>query len=164
MADGLGHGVDANVAAEAAMQTAREQVQASGPLLLERIHGALRPTRGAAVAVAEVDPVARVVRFAGVGNIGAAVVPASGPVRRLVSHAGTAGHHVHRLHEFTYPWDSDSLLVMHSDGLLSRWSLDGYPGLMMRDPSVIAGVLYRDFLRTKDDVSIVVVQEVKTEA
>ena len=52
---------------------------------------------------------------------------------------------------------------MHSDGLLSRWSLDGYPGLMRRDPSVIAGVLYRDYLRTKDDVSVVVVQEVKTE-
>jgi anti-sigma regulatory factor (Ser/Thr protein kinase) len=163
MADGLGHGPDANVAAVTAIRTASEQLQAPAPLLLERIHGALRPTRGAAVAVAQVDAAARVIRFAGVGNIGGAVVPASGAVRRLVSHPGTAGHQVHRLHEFTYPWDSNSLLVMHSDGLLSRWSLDAYPGLMRRDPSVIAGVLYRDYLRTKDDVSVVVVQEVQTE-
>ena len=57
------------------------------------------------------------VRFAGVGNIAAAVIPQSGPVRRLVSYAGTAGHQVRKILEFTYPWDSRSLLVMHSDGL-----------------------------------------------
>src|SRR5581483_5444017 len=164
MVDGLGHGNEANAAAVAAIRTARAEIQASATRLIEHIHTALRPTRGGAVAVAEVDPAAGIVRFAGVGNIGAAIVPESGPVRRLVSHAGTAGHQMYRVHEFTYPWDSSSLLVMHSDGLVSRWSLDGYPGLMRRHPSVIAGVLYRDFMRGKDDVSVVVVQEVKQPA
>ncbi len=164
VADGLGHGADANFASQAALRIARERPQATAPALVELIHAALRPTRGAAVAVAEVDCQARVIRFAGVGNIGAAVVPADGPVRRLVSHAGIAGHRVHRISEFTYPWGSGSMLVMYSDGLISRWSFDSYPGLPLRHPSVIAGVLYRDFVRSKDDVTVIVAQEVKAEA
>jgi anti-sigma regulatory factor (Ser/Thr protein kinase) len=160
MADGLGHGVEANAAAQAAIRTARETAQATTPALLERIHTALRASRGAAVAVAEVDSRAGVVRFVGLGNIGGAIVPESGLVRRMVSHAGTAGHQAHKIQEFTYPWDSRSLLIMHSDGLISHWNLEAYPGLTRRHPSVIAGVLYRDFFRGKDDVTVVVAQEV----
>ena len=45
---------------------------------------------------------------------------------------------------------------MYSDGLASHWDLAPYPGLRTRDPSVIAGVLYRDFSRRRDDVTVVV--------
>lgn len=31
-----------------------------------------------------------------------------------------------------------------------------YPGLLTRDPSVIAGVLYRDFSWRRDDVTVIV--------
>jgi len=48
------------------------------------------------------------------------------------------------------------MLVLHSDGLVSHWSLDAYPGLAARDPSLIAGILYRDFTRGRDDVTVVV--------
>jgi hypothetical protein len=46
--------------------------------------------------------------------------------------------------------------VLHSDGLLTQWSLDPYPGLSSRRPDVIAGVLYRDFRRVRDDATVVV--------
>jgi anti-sigma regulatory factor (Ser/Thr protein kinase) len=163
VADGLGHGPHAADAARAAIRTAREQLNDAAPVLLERIHGALRATRGAAVAVAEIDPPAQVLRFAGVGNISAAIVPEAGPVRHLVSHAGTAGHEVRKISEFTAPWSSRSLLVMHSDGLQTRWSFDAYPGLLERHPSLIAGVLYRDYARGRDDVTVVVVREAISE-
>jgi hypothetical protein len=42
---------------------------------------------------------------------------------------------------------------------MSRWSLEDYPGLAARDPAVIAGVLYRDFSRRRDDVTVVVAAE-----
>jgi anti-sigma regulatory factor (Ser/Thr protein kinase) len=161
VADGLGHGAFAADAARAAVRTAREQPQEPAPTLLERIHGALRPTRGAAVAVAEIDSTAQVLRFAGLGNIAGLVVPESGPVRRLVSHAGTAGHEARKIMEYTYPWDSRSLLVMHSDGLQTQWSFDRYPGLVERHPSLIAGVLYRDYTRRRDDVTVVVAREAR---
>ncbi len=159
IADGLGHGPSAADAARAAIRTVREQSDVDGPALLERIHGALRPTRGAAIAVAAIDSPARVIRFVGVGNIGAAIVPASGPMRRMVSLAGTAGHQMRKISEFTYPWEAGALLVMHSDGLQTQWSFEPYPGLTGRHPSLIAGVLYRDYARGRDDVTVVVARE-----
>jgi anti-sigma regulatory factor (Ser/Thr protein kinase) len=161
VADGLGHGTLASEAAQLAIRTALEQPDDAPPALLARIHGALRATRGAAVAVAEIDVQARIVRFAGIGNIGAAILPETDPMRRLVSHAGTAGHETPKIREFTYPWESRSLLLMYSDGLQTQWSFDAYPGLVERHPSVIAGVLYRDYARGRDDVTVVVAREAR---
>ena len=46
---------------------------------------------------------------------------------------------------------------MHSDGLQTSWDLDRYPGIHRRDPALIAALLYRDFERGRDDVTVVVV-------
>src|SRR5215475_1358438 len=112
----------------------------------------------ARVAVAEVDLEGAVVKFCGVGNI-AGVIATATTTRHLVSHNGTAGHRAGTINEFSYPWPPGGLLVLHSDGLGSHWSLDRYPGLAERDPSLIAGVLYRDFARRRDDVTVVVARE-----
>ena len=76
----------------------------------------------------------------------------------MVSHNGTAGHNASRVQEFTYPVPPDAMILLCSDGLSTQWDLGGYPGLRRRSPSVIAGVLYRDFSRRRDDVSVVVAQ------
>ena len=77
-----------------------------------------------------------------------------------MSHHGTVGHDVRRVQEFTYPWPAGATLVMHSDGLTSHWTFDRYPGLAARHPMLIAGVLYRDFRRGRDDTTVVVLREV----
>jgi hypothetical protein len=48
---------------------------------------------------------------------------------------------------------------MHSDGLGSQWRIDRYPGLSLRHPAMVAGVLYRDFTRGRDDVTVAVLAE-----
>ena len=53
--------------------------------------------------------------------------------------------------ELEYDFPSKSILVLHSDGLTSQWNLDKYAGLRKRHPGLIAGVLYRDFKRGRDD-------------
>jgi hypothetical protein len=163
VADGLGHGLLAAEASQAAIRTALDQPEEPALALLERIHGALRSTRGAAVGIAEIDPSSRVLHFVGIGNISAAIVPPSGPVRHLMSHSGTAGHEVRKIAKFSSPWDSGSLLLMHSDGLQTHWSFDNYPGLLGRHPSLIAGVMFRDYARTRDDVTVVAAQEARLE-
>ncbi len=157
VADGLGHGHEAALAAREAVHLFRSQPRLAPTTLLERIHGALRATRGAAVAAADVDLERRLVRFAGVGNVAATIVAQTS--HSLPSHNGTAGHHVRRIHEFQYPWPPGGLLVMHTDGLGTHWRLDRYAGLAARHCSVIAGVLYRDFARGRDDVTVVVGRE-----
>jgi len=157
VADGLGHGTDAAVAAMAAVNALRTRPQLAPAALIEFAHGALRSTRGAALAVADLD-LSREVRYAGIGNI-TGVLHAPGSVRHLVSHSGIVGHEVRKIQEFVYPWSQDALLIMHSDGLATHWNLDQYPGLAGRHPSLIAGVLYRDFTRGHDDVTVIVAKK-----
>ena len=157
VADGLGHGSFAAEASRRAVELAGEHPTEQPAAVLGVIHAGLRATRGAAVAVAEVTRDAATVRFAGLGNISAALV---GPTasKSLVSHNGIAGHEMRKIQEFTYDWPPEALLVMHSDGISARWDLGRYPGLAQRHPSVVAGVLYRDFSRGRDDALIVVVR------
>jgi anti-sigma regulatory factor (Ser/Thr protein kinase) len=154
LVDGSGHGIEAARAAETAMRTFSQNADAACADLVERMHGALAPTRGGALAVARIDTAAHVVRFVGVGNISAILVNA-GKARHMVSHNGTAGHVAPRIREFTYEFTGDPLVILHSDGLTSRWDLASYPGLAVQHPALIAGVLLRDHRRGRDDASVV---------
>src|SRR4029077_16574483 len=120
--------------------------------LIAAIHDALRGSRGAAVAVARIDSARRAVTYAGVGNV-AGVIVRAGVGRHLVSGSGTAGHDVGRISEFSYPWGDDALLVMHSDGPGVRWRIDRCAGRAYGDAALIAGVLYRDWSRVREDVT-----------
>jgi len=156
--DGLGHGLEAAEASREAERLFRNHRARPVPEMVEVLHAGLRSTRGAAVAVLEVDHVHAVARFCGIGNIAARLITSSGE-RNLVSHNGIAGHEARKIQEFTYPWDDSGLLVMHSDGLATKWRLADYPGLGLRHPSVIAGVLHRDFKRGRDDSTVVVAKK-----
>jgi Stage II sporulation protein E (SpoIIE) len=155
VSDGSGHGLLAHDASVAAVASFLERGQATPSVIMERAHQALRSTRGAATAVSEINTARQELRFAGVGNITGTIL--NGPLRRnAVSHHGTLGHQVQKFQEFSYPWKDDAVLVMCSDGVSTRWTLDQYPGLIQRHPSLIAGVLYRDFGRNSDDTCVVV--------
>ena len=68
------------------------------------------------------------------------------------------GHLVLRVQSLAANCPSGSFVVLHSDGLKSRWDLSLYPGLSVRHPALIAAVLYRDFARDHDDVTVFVVR------
>jgi hypothetical protein len=69
---------------------------------------------------------------------------------------GTVGHSMGRVQQFTYPYDKQAELIMHSDGLATRWSVEQYHGLASRHPALLAGVLFRDYSRKRDDATIIV--------
>jgi anti-sigma regulatory factor (Ser/Thr protein kinase) len=157
VADGLGHGPDAAAASMEAVRVFRNVSTLPPADILAEIHPALRSTRGAAVAVASLMPAQMQIRYAGVGNIAASIVSA-GDTRSMVSHNGTVGHEVRKIQEFQYDWPAGALVIMQSDGLQTHWRLDKYPGLVARDPALIAGILYRDFSRGRDDVTVLAVR------
>jgi anti-sigma regulatory factor (Ser/Thr protein kinase) len=159
VADGLGHGKIASDAATAIMEAVRGTSTRLSPVqVVEAAHQAARPTRGAALGVAVFDERAAVVRFAGIGNI-AAIVLHGDTRRHLVSYNGIVGHEYRKASEFTHPWHAQSVLLLHSDGIATHWQLDRYPGILARDPSIIAGILYRDFVRGRDDATVVVLKQ-----
>lgn len=159
IADGLGHGLPAHEAASVATRIFATAHESRPGRVIEDVHAALRPTRGAAVASLAIDVERRTATFAGLGNISGVVLHPAGGRHSMVSHNGTAGHTAARIQEFHYPVAADAIVVLFSDGLISHWDLRNYPGLQQRDPTVIAAVLYRDFSRRRDDVTVVVVRE-----
>lgn len=161
VADGLGHGFPASEAAGDAVRVFRERRDLGLQDLARAIHEALKSTRGAALAIAEIDQQQETLRFVGIGNIGASIhQPDGSRQQNLVSHNGTVGHQIRKVQEFIYDWPEDSLLLMHSDGLSTQTRLDGYPGLTARHPTLMTGVLYRDFSRGRDDATVVVIRAV----
>lgn len=155
--DGLGHGMFAAQASAQALEAFRSRTEYGARETLIRIHESLRATRGAAAALAIIDRDAGKLTYCGIGNItGCTVV--GGTIRHLVSHNGILGHALVRAAEFVYPWTDDSTLVLHSDGITSRWRPEQWPGLWLRAPSLVAGIVYRDCARGRDDSTVAIIR------
>jgi anti-sigma regulatory factor (Ser/Thr protein kinase) len=159
--DGLGHGVLAAEAAQAACRVFDASNAATPlPAIMTDAHAALRSGRGAAVSLIDLDWNARQARIVGVGNIAVALVTPNA-TKRIPSDNGIVGHVVPRFRELIYPCEIESVLIVHSDGVSANWQLERYPGLLMHPPSVVAGVLYRDYKRGRDDSLVVALRNVR---
>lgn len=159
VADGLGHGPDAAVASRTAVHTLERKSNQTPTELIHAMHQALRPTRGAALAIGQYQFSSRTLNFAGIGNITACLV--EGETRKqLISHNGTVGHNMRKVQDFTVPWPQGALYIMCSDGISTQWDLSHYPGLTACHPALVAGIIYRDFTRVRDDATIVVARQI----
>lgn len=157
LVDGLGHGPGAAIAARAAMAVFRDVSGDKPESILTAMHAALRHTRGAALSVSVVDHASGSVHFCGVGNVDGRVVNVDAS-KHMAPQNGIVGHTMPRPQCASVPWPADGRLVMHSDGITARWKADSYPGLLARHPSLLAGVLFRDFARARDDATVVVLR------
>jgi anti-sigma regulatory factor (Ser/Thr protein kinase) len=155
MVDGLGHGPVAADAARTAVKAFSSLPHENSLPLFEGVHQALGSTRGAAAAIAEINTVSGELSFVGVGNISASIVGESG-TQHLVSMNGIVGHRTQTLRQFKYVWTPGSTLIMHSDGVRTRWRFTDYQGLQWKSPVTIAGVILRDESRGTDDAAVVV--------
>ncbi len=153
--DGLGHGPFAGEAAREAIVVFRSHPKMGLASTLKLIDQALIKTRGAAGAIVELCPAKGQVTAAGVGNISMRLLN-NGESKSFGCDNGTLGTGLPRIREVTEPWRPGSVLVMHSDGLKGHWTHDEYPGLSRRHPGLVAGLLYRDFRRERDDVTVMV--------
>ncbi|GAA1077467.1 SpoIIE family protein phosphatase [Nocardiopsis metallicus] len=144
LADGLGHGAAAAEASDAAAGTVRRQAGEPPEALLRLLHAELRSTRGAAVAVVDIDESAHRLTFCGVGNVGARL-HSNGRWETLLSQPGIVGAFGLRTPvPQRRAWNRGDMLVLHTDGLPSRWSPEGIEGMVTRDAALIAGRVFRD--------------------
>jgi anti-sigma regulatory factor (Ser/Thr protein kinase) len=158
LVDALGHGPEAAVVAAEAVRAFERQEDGLPPSQrIERLHDDLRGSRGAAVTIATLDIGAGTIVFAGAGNVSGRIISGVGD-RSLLSQHGTVGAQIRRVHDVVYPWPDHALLLLHSDGLTTRWNLKDAPGLLQYEPAVIAGWLARNHLRGPDDATVVVVR------
>jgi anti-sigma regulatory factor (Ser/Thr protein kinase) len=155
IADGLGHGELAAIASRAAVRVLQATQAISPRAILFEMDQALRGTRGAAVAVVTIHPAQEQLVFAGIGNV---AVWIDDGVRRsgLASYPGIVGSYSKKMREQTVKLPRDPLIILHSDGLTSKWDLHAYPGIVVHSPDVIAATLLRDAGIRHDDASILV--------
>ncbi len=155
LCDGLGHGPLAAAAANEAIAAILEDPGQEPAALITRAHTRLSRTRGAAIGIVQITD--QTARFAGLGNV-AAWVLADGARTGMLSVPGIAGHQARTIRQFEYPVPRDAAIVLHSDGLSSRWDIGALPGLERNDPLVIAAALLAEAGIHRDDASVLVLK------
>jgi anti-sigma regulatory factor (Ser/Thr protein kinase) len=166
IADGLGHGPDAAIAARAAVDRVIAEPDAPLARLLHDVNDGLARTRGAAMSLLRLDERYGGVAHCGVGN---ATFQIAGPSGRRafaglsgvlgmqgMAPLGAARPRRDRLHEEQATASSWDVVSAFTDGLSSRTSFEPRDDGGRRHPLVIAHALLRAFGRTHDDATIVV--------
>lgn len=149
--DGLGHGTEAATAAAAAVRVVDAGAFTSLVQALDACHAALKPTRGAVIALVRVD--GPTMSWLGVGNIEAMLVRGVGATtgrtrERLASVGGVVGHVLPTPRETTLPVHRGDLLVLTTDGLRSD-AMDAVDPLA--SPEAVVGHLMTTCRTGRDD-------------
>lgn len=157
--DGLGHGEGAHEASNEAITIFNDAKGMNIPIeaLFQKIHAGLRKTRGAAAAIAKLDLMHDELEYVGIGNISGTLLTKN-TRKSLASFNGIVGHGIKKIQTFTYSLPKDFILCMYSDGLITHWEIEKYIGLLDKPAKIIAGVLYRDYIRKKDDITITILK------
>ena len=155
LCDGLGHGPLAAAAAAAGVAAVLDDPAGEPAALLERAHRRMSGTRGGAVGVVQVG--GQLARFAGLGNVAASVV-SDGQRKSMISIPGIAGHQARTIRQFEYEVPPGSAVILHSDGVSSRWEAAALPALEARDPLLIAAVLLAEAGVHRDDAGVLVLK------
>jgi len=163
LADGLGHGEGAAQASRRAARALHALADRSPAEVLRALDEELVGTRGAAVTLAQVEVSALraggTVTSAGLGNVSVMVTGPDGSTRRAATGHGTAGARGrNRYAEQVSELPQDGVLLLHSDGLTSRWTLEGRAELLRHSALVVAAAVLREHERGRDDSLVVVLK------
>ncbi len=155
LCDGLGHGPLAAAAAAAGVAAVLDEPAREPAALLERAHQRMSGTRGGAVGIVQLS--GQVARFAGLGNIAASIL-FDGRRKSMLSVPGIAGYQARTIRQFEYEAPPGAAVILHSDGLSSRWEAAALPGLETKDPLLIAAVLLGEAGIHRDDAGVLVLK------
>jgi hypothetical protein len=151
--DGLGHGHEASLAAQAALKALDAGPGLPLPEALQACHGALRGTRGAALALASLDLRQGLLSWLGVGNVEGLLL-SEGRRSRLLCKSGIVGFNLPSPHLSSLPLKAGDTLLFCSDGIDSGFADKIDPRL---GPLDLAGQLLRDCAKDSDDALALVV-------
>jgi hypothetical protein len=155
LCDGLGHGPLAAAAATAGVTAVLDEPAGEPRALLERAHRRMAGTRGGAVGVVQIS--GQLARFAGLGNIAASIL-SEGTRKSMLSVPGIAGYQARTIRQFEYQVPPGAAIILHSDGISSRWEVAALPGVDARDPLLIAAALLAEAGIHRDDAGVIVLR------
>jgi len=154
--DGLGHGAKANEAVQEAITAFKSCTENEPVEILRFMHQSVKKTRGLVATIACIDNRNKEWKICGIGNISTRLY--SGMVcKNYTSYNGIVGHNIPRtLNSSVIPLEKHQTIIMHSDGIRTRWNINELPSLLKYDPYVIATAIYKDNARGNDDMTVLV--------
>lgn len=161
IADGLGHGADANHAVAEGIKAFRACLFDSPVDILRYLHQAVRKTRGMVGAVILFDFDKKAWKLAGIGNLSAKLVSVAGS-KNHISYNGIIGHNIpNTMNDQQLSAGDYQMAIFCSDGIKSRWDTSRYTGINKYDLTILAAALYKDFARRTDDMSVIICKLLK---
>lgn len=156
LADGLGHGPEANLAVNEAAKAFKVFPDFSPAATIRYIHSAIKKTRGAVISILAYDHATTQWSSVGVGNI---AVRFFGPVnfKNQMSYNGIVGHNIpNTLNDQQYSGEEFNQVMLCSDGIKTRIEMSKYPMMYRHDLTILAAAIYKDHARRTDDMSVVI--------
>ena len=156
--DGLGHGEPASAAVQEAITAFQLCAEDSPSEIIRHIHHSVRKTRGLVATAAIYSIKNKSWRICGVGNIATRIINGI-DAKNYMAYNGIVGHNIPTTMKDTeIEWANGQTLIMCSDGIKTRWEHGKYPALLKFDLSVLTAVVFKDFARNTDDMSIAAIK------
>jgi anti-sigma regulatory factor (Ser/Thr protein kinase) len=156
--DGLGHGEPASAAVHEAITAFQLCAETSPADIIRHIHDKVKKTRGLVGTAAIYSIKNKVWRLCGVGNIATRIINGI-DTKNYMAYNGIIGHNIPTtLKDTEIDWINGQTLIMCSDGIKTRWEHAKYPALLKFDLSILTAVVFKDFARFTDDMSVAAIK------
>ena len=157
--DGVGHGMLANRSALKARNYIENHYDQPLTEIFRGASVACRSTTtGVVMAIATFDWVTSVIKFASVGNIETRIhnktTPISFGLRR-----GVVGFKMPKILVNNEKWENGSIMIMHSDGLSTRWDWRTVLPFTTQSSTKLAQHLHRTLSKDNDDSTVMVIKD-----
>lgn len=121
--------------------------------LMSRMHQHLKGTRGAAVGLCALNTETGCLRYAGIGNT---VMRRFGSGEtRFVSQDGVLGQNMRTPRMQEIQLEPGDLIVLYTDGISDRFTVDNYPGILQHPPAQVTETLIQRFGKSHDDAGCI---------
>jgi serine phosphatase RsbU (regulator of sigma subunit) len=154
--DGLGHGYEAALAAEAAASIMRDVANRAVDEIVARCHEGMRKTRGAVMTVVSIDARSSTLAWCGVGNVeGILMRPlqAESATEAVPARGGVVGYRIPPLKVNALPIGVGDLILLATDGIRGGFTRHVDPA---GTPQEIANSVFIQDAKTSDDALLFV--------
>jgi len=154
--DVLGHGPQAHELAIVIEEFLADSGRADIASEIASLHEHLKGTRGAAVGFCEINAAEGRAAYVGTGNT---VMRRFGKTNtRLISQDGILGQNMRTPRPQTLQLEPEDLIVLYTDGVHDRFTVDDYPSIFHHSPKNVARTIVERFGKSYDDAACIAVR------